>query len=182
MGRIRNLATDHIVSKSLVCEHSICTDCPIKLFKREDEKVIYGIGNICTNTVFVLPPYDIRTNIKYETLLNKLIEVYKEITNKNILEEHYVTRIIKCLDKSNYEMYDKAATKCINHFITELNFIKPTKLIFFGDSLNHAYNNLFSKININVEIFDVYSPAVFFYDNVELHNKFVKQLTKAIYD
>lgn len=182
MGRTRNLSTDHIITKKYISEYSICSNCPIKLYKQKEDKVIYGIGNICSNTIFVLDPYDVRKNIKYETLLQKLCEEYNKITSTNLLDDYYVTRIIKCLDKSNYEMYNEASKSCINHFITELNFIKPLKLIFFGDSFDYAYNNLFSKLNISCDIYTVYSPAIFFYDNIDLHNKFVEQLTKAIYD
>jgi len=152
----------------------------MKLYKTNKDKVIYGIGNIYANTICVLSPYDVRANVSYETILNKLKEEYNKIIGLELLDNYYVTRIIKCLNKSTYDLYNQSADCCINHFIAELNLIKPRKLIFFGDSYIYAFNKLFSKYNVNYKIINVISPAVFYYNNIKLQNKFVEQLTNAI--
>lgn len=171
---------EHYTTKLYINKVYICDNCPLKLYAKKDDKIILGTGNITTNTIIVLPSYDIKAGIEYPTMLKIVQDTYKDIKGIELLEECYVTRSIKCLNKTDFNLEKEAIKNCICNLYYELIRIKPTKLIIFDKQLYDfgLYNYNRGKYNVKTVI----SPAVIYYDNQNLKDVFVRQFKEAIYD
>lgn len=157
-----------------------CTNCPLKLYANENDTVIFGVGNIMSDTMMVLPAYDTKANIDYYTILNIIQDIYKQLKGTNILEECYITRSIKCFNKTDFNLEKDAIKSCIDNLIYECYRIKPNKIIIFDKNLYDfgLYNNIRGIFNVKTVI----SPGVMYYDNQNLKDIFMKQLNEAIND
>lgn len=81
----------NIISKLPVKECHYCLGCPARLYT-PNEFVVYGKGNVCSPIMFVI--YD---SYKHKQDNIKLLkDVYQELFQKDIFEEHYVTTAVKC--------------------------------------------------------------------------------------
>ena len=147
------LSVEHYSSQLFINKIDICSNCPLKLYSKENDTIVFGTGNRITNTMIILPSYDIKADINYNTILKIVQDTYKDITNKELLEDCYVTRAIKCVNKTDFNL-DK-------------------QLYDFG-----LYNYNRGKYIVKTVI----SPAVIYYDNQNLKDIFVRQFKEAIYD
>lgn len=173
-------AVEHYSSKLYISSLNICSECPLKIYANDKDTIIFGTGNINSNTIMILPSYDVKANINYNTILKIVQDSYKNIKGTNLLEDCYVTRSIKCLDKTDFNLEDSAINYCLNNLIYEIFRINPNKIIIFDKRLYDLglYEFCIGKYNIKTVI----SPAVMYYNNQKLHNIFIKQLTEAIND
>lgn len=180
--RKKEIAIKHLETNLYIQKFNNCKDCPCRIYAKEDEKIMLGVGNICTDIIFVLPTYDINAKIGYKTLLTLLQNVYKDITTLELLENTYVTRVIKCYKVTDFNLHDKALTCCINHLVYELCKLKPKKVVFIGDQFYHLadYLSNITKIDIN-NFYKTYNIGVLYYDN-EYKDKFIEQLKEILYD
>lgn len=174
------LSIEHITSMIHIKTAKCCSNCPIKLYADDNDTIIFGTGNLITNTIIILPSYDVKAGIDYPTILKILQDKYKEVKGTELLEECYVTRSIKCLNKTDFNLEKDAIKSCINHLYYEIGRIRPSKIIIFDKQLYDfgLYNCNISRFNIKTVI----SPAVMYYDNENLKNIFMKQLKEAIND
>ena len=172
------LAVEHIISKLNIQKAKCCQYCPLRLYANKDDKIIFGVGNIITDTIMVLPSYDTKTKIGYNTILKIVEDSYKDITGKELLEEIYVTRTVKCFKRTDFNLEKEAIKSCFSNLFYEINRITPKKIIIFDKEL---YNfNLYSYVRGKYDVRTVVSPGVMYYDNQNLKNIFIKQFKKAI--
>ena len=166
------LSVEHYSSQLFINKIDICSNCPLKLYSKENDTIVFGTGNRITNTMIILPSYDIKADINYNTILKIVRDTYKDITNKELLEDCYVTRAIKCVNKTDFNLEKEAIKNCICNLYYEFSRIKPNKLII------GLYNYNRGKYIVKTVI----SPAVIYYDNQNLKDIFVRQFKEAIYD
>lgn len=174
------LAVEHYSTMLYIHKADICANCPLKLYAEQEDKIILGTGNIMTDTIMILPSYDVKAGIGYPTMLKIIQDIYKEIKGKDILEECYITRSIKCLNKTDFNLEKDAIKSCITNLFYEVGRITPRKLIIFDKQLYDfgLYNCNRGKFVVKTVI----SPGVMYYDNQNLKDIFMKQLNEALND
>lgn len=174
-----NLAVAHIISKIRIQKAKCCKDCPLKLYVPSyDDTIIFGVGNILTDTIIILPSYDVKAKIGYITILKIVQDIYKDITGKELLEDMYVTRAIKCLNKTDFNLEKKAIKSCFSNLFYEIGRITPSKLIVFD---KHCYDILFNYNNNGfIKIIPVISPGVMYYNNDALKERFINEFKQAL--
>ncbi len=173
------LAAEHIVSNKKIKAAKCCQYCPLKLYvSSDDDTIIFGIGNIITDTIMILPSYDVKAGIGYITMLKIVQDAYKDITGNELLENVYVTRAIKCLNKTDFNLEKEAIKSCFSNLFYEIGRISPSKLIVF-DRL--CYDVLFNyNSNGLIKIISVISPGVMYYDNNALKDRFINEFKQAL--
>lgn len=172
------LAVEHIVSNAKISTAKCCRYCPLRLYANEDDKIIFGVGNIITNTIMILPSYDTQAKIGYNTILKIVEDAYKNITGKELLEEVYVTRVVKCFKRTDFNLKKEAIKSCFSNLFYEIGRITPSKIIIF-DKL--CYNTLFNYNNNNfVQIKSIINPGVMYYDNDALKKVFIDEFKRAL--
>lgn len=173
-----DLAVEHIVSKTKIKTAKCCQSCPLKLYASDDDTIIFGTGNIITDTIMILPSYDVKAKIGYITMLQIVQDAHKDITGKELLEEMYVTRAVKCLNKTDFNLENEAIKSCLSNLFYEIGRITPKKLIIFDKQLYDfgLYRCNEGKFTVKTVI----SPGVMYYDNNALKNVFIKQLKEAL--
>lgn len=174
------LSIEHYSSQLFINKIDICSNCPLKLYSKENDTIVFGTGNRITDTMIILPSYDIKADVNYNNILKIVRDTYKDITGKELLENCYVARTIKCINKTDFNLEKEAIKNCICNLYYELSRIKPIKLIIFDKQLYDfgLYNYNRGKYNVKTVI----SPAVIYYDNQNLKDVFVRQFKEAIYD
>lgn len=148
-----------------------CKGCPLSIYANENDKVMLGCGNIHARTMLVLTPYNVNASIDYLTCLKVLIDLYRNETGRELLDDSYVTRGIKCLNKSPYNLYEQAVSHCYTYFRYECNKLKPRKIISFN-------TNIYNIKGYNVVT--ITHPGVMFYNNEELKKKFKLEFIKEM--
>lgn len=173
------LAAEHIVSNKKIKAAKCCQYCPLKLYvSSDDDTIIFGIGNIITDTIMILPSYDVKAGIGYITMLKIVQDAYKDITGNELLENAYITRAIKCLNKTDFNLEKEAIKSCFSNLFYEIGRISPSKLIVF-DRL--CYEVLFNYNNNGlIRIVPVISPGVMYYDNNALKDRFINEFKQAL--
>lgn len=174
------LAVEHYSTMLYIHKANVCANCPLKLYAEKDDKIILGTGNIMTNTIMILPSYDVKAGIGYPTMLKIIQDAYKDIKGMELLEECYVTRSIKCLNKTDFNLEKDAINSCITNLFYEVSRITPKKVIIFDKQLYDfgLYNCNRGKFVVKTCI----SPGVMYYDNQKLKDIFMKQLNEALND
>lgn len=174
----KELVVEHIVSNAKISTAKCCQHCPFRLYTNKDDKIIFGVGNIITNTIMILPSYDTKAKIGYNTILKIVKDAYKNITGKELLEEIYVTRAVKCFKRTDFNLEKEAIKSCFSNLFYEIGRITPLKIIVF-DKL--CYNALFDYNNNGlVQIKSVISPGVMYYDNDALKKVFIDEFKRAL--
>lgn len=175
MATKKELAVEHYTTNLNINSINVCSKCPLRIYADKDDKIILGVGNIITDTILVLPSYDVKAKIGYTTMLKILQDVYKDIKGIELLEDCYVTRSIKCLNKTDFNLEVIAIKSCITNLLYEIGRIAPRKIIIFDRILHDfTYNNITIKT--------VISPGVMYYDNDNLKEIFMEQLKEALND
>lgn len=168
MDKLEYLSTNLYINE-------VCVECPLKLYNKKDSKVTYGIGNIYANTILILPPYNINSDNNPLTIINDL---YTKNTSKNILEEYYITRFIKCYNNTNFNLYNTAAHICHQFLLHEIIRIKPKRLIVFDKTYNYLVEEFCDKFKIdNIQLMN---PNVMRYDDHVLKDAFIKQFNEYV--
>lgn len=182
MGRRinKNNNTDYLTSAISIKISTICKNCPLRLYAEDEQVITLGIGNIITDTIIILPPYDFNGKILHKDLLDIIKNIYKDITGKELLEDFYVTRSIKCFKDTEFDLYSSAIKSCITNVYYEISRIKPKKVIVFDKILYDA--NLYNIFNGKFILKTVISPGVMYYDNQHLKDLFIKQFKEALYE
>lgn len=171
----KELAVKHYTTNLYINSIHLCAKCPLRIYADKDDKIILGVGNIVTDTILVLPSYDVKAKIGYTTMLKILQDAYKDIKGIELLEDCYVTRSIKCLNKTDFNLEIIAIKSCITNLLYEIGRIAPRKIIIFDRILHDfTYNNITIKT--------VISPGVMYYDNDNLKEIFMEQLKEALND
>lgn len=172
------IAIEHYSTQLFIRKADVCSQCPLKLYANEDDKIILGTGNIITNTIMVLPSYDVKAGIGYTTMLKITQDTYKDIVGRELLEDVYVTRSIKCLNKTDFNLDKDAIKSCITNLFYEISRITPHKVIIFDKQLYNfgLYRCVIGKFVVKTCI----SPGVMYYDNQNLKDIFIKQFKEAI--
>lgn len=167
---------EHYETTLCISRIRLCANCPLKLYAKKNENIVLGIGNVVTDTIMILPSYDVKAKIGYRTMLNVIQDVYRELTSRDVLEDYYITRSIKCLNKTDFNLEKDAIKYCISNLFWEIGRIAPSKLIIFDKQL-YDFN-----YNSQISIKTVMSPGVMYYDNQKLKDVFIKQFNAAIND
>lgn len=171
---------EHIKTNIFISTCAVCSKCPCRIYANKDDKIILGVGNIYTDTVMILPSYDIKADIGYPTILKIMQDVYKNIVGKELLEDCYVTRTIKCFNKTDFNLEKDAIKSCFSNLLHEVSRIKPKKVIVLDKQIYDfgLYNCNKGKFTVKTVI----SPGVMYYNNQKLKDIFIEQLTEAIND
>ena len=172
------LAVEHIISNVKISTAKCCQYCPLRLYANKDDKIIFGVGNIITNTIMVLPSYDTKAKIGYNTILKIVEDVYKDIIGKELLEEVYATRAVKCFKRTDFNLEKEAIKSCFSNLFYEISHITPKKIIIFDKELYDF--GLYHCVRDKYDIRTVISPGVMYYDNQNLKDIFIKQFKEAI--
>lgn len=177
-GKRKKDIIKHSKTMFVISQFADCSDCPLKIYAKPNETITYGVGNINSNVMIVLPTYDINADKDYNTILKILIDTYKEHTGKNLLEDAYITRIVKCYKNSPYNLIESAIDNCIIHVSYEILKFKGKYVIYTGNTFE-AINDY--HIANKIDIYDkfqltMYSPAVMYYNNNTNKENFIKQL------
>lgn len=177
------IAIKHLNSNLNIKSIQCCNDCSLKIYAKENETITYGVGNIFGNIVFVLPNYDVNAKIGYNTLLNLLQTQYKELTSKEIFEDYYVTRVVKCYNKTDFDLESQSVKHCYTNLVYEISRIKPNKVIFLTKDYEYLidYMKILFNNNSNIKFYQTYNIGVLYYES-EYKDKFVEQLKEIIYD
>lgn len=175
----KEVAIEHYNTQLYIRKIKLCSNCPLKLYANENDKIILGTGTIITNIIMILPSYDVNANIGYITMLKIVQDVYKDIIGKELLEDVYVTRSIKCFNKTDFNLEKDAIKSCITNLIYEIGRITPTKIIIFD---KHLYNFNLYQNKLKYVVKTVLSPGVMYYDNQNLKDIFIKQFKEAIFE
>lgn len=179
-GKVKEeeLAVEHIVSNAKISTAKCCQYCPLRLYTNKDDKIIFGVGNIITDTIMILPSYDTQAKIGYNTILKIVEDAYRDIVGKELLEEVYITRAVKCFKRTEFNLEKEAIKSCFSNLFYEIGRITPSKIIIF-DKL--CYNTLFNYNNNGlVQIKSVISPGVMYYDNDALKKVFIDEFKRAL--
>lgn len=156
----------NIISKLPVKECHYCLGCPARLYT-PNEFIIYGKGNVCSPIMFVI--YD---SYKHKQDNIKLLkDVYQELFQKDIFEEHYVTTAVKC--ECQNEILMQSFINCRNLLCDEITSIMPNKIIVVGNI----------RINFGDKYKIYYIPNIYslLYGEKNIA-KFKERLLEAIYD
>lgn len=172
------LAVEHYSTQLFIHKSDVCFRCPLKLYANENDKIIFGTGNIVTDTIIVLPSYDIKAGVGYTTMLKIIQDAYKDIVGRELLEDTYVTRSIKCLNKTDFNLDKDAIKSCITNLFYEVSRIAPRKVIIFDKQLYDF--GLYRYIRGKLVVKTCISPEVMYYDNQNLKDIFIKQFKEAI--
>lgn len=172
------LSAEHYKTTLCINKVRICSNCPLKLYSKKNDNIVLCIGNIVTDTMLVLPSYDTNAKIGYNTILNITQNVYKDIKGTELLEDCYVTRSIKCVNKTDFNLEKDAIKSCFTNLLYEISRITPRKIIIFDKLLaDFDLDNYFGN---KIVIKTVISPGVMYYDNQHLKDVFVQQLTESL--
>lgn len=171
--KVKKINVEHIYSNSKIQNAKCCAECPLRIYANEDSVIVFGAGNISSNIMMILPSYDVEAKVGYDTMLTLLANAYKEITERNIFEDCYITRYIKCLNKTDFYFENVALYNCSSNLFYEIGRIVPKKIISFDRKCSHI-------INKYTKVIEVISPGVMWYDNEELKTKFKHQLFEAL--
>ena len=172
------LIVEHYSTTLCINKIRLCSDCPLKLYAKKNDNIILGTGNIVTDTMLVLPSYDTNAKIGYNTILNITQNAYKDIKGTELLEDCYVTRSIKCVNKTDFNLEKDAIKSCFTNLLYEISRITPRKIIIFDKLLaDFDLDNYFGN---KIVIKTVISPGVMYYDNQHLKDVFIKQLTETL--
>ena len=173
---IKHINTNINIKHSLVCRL-----CPFKIYAEPNDTVEFGVGNMFSNFIFVIPSYNTKTN-KEITSLNAISKIYRDITGKNILEEIYVTRYVKCYKNTQHALINHAANSCVKYLTYEVTKLSAKNIIFFGDTYRYYENNndLIQFDLYNKNIFNVYSPNIIMFDNDVAKDKLYETLTHIL--
>lgn len=170
---------EHRKTQLVIKQCNTCKNCPLKIYAKENEKITYGVGNIHSNVIIVLPTYDANADKDYNTILKLLLDTYKEHTGRDLLEDAYITRLVKCYKNTPYNLMDVAVPYCGYHLSYELLKINAKNIIFTGDILKRFIDGFCLENTIRVfwkNTYTIYSPAVMYYNNETIKNTFIKQL------
>lgn len=172
----------HINSGWKIKDSSICSKCPLKLYSKQ-ECVTLGVGNMSSNYMFVLPAYNVNADVKYDTILKLLRETYNEIIGCDMLEQVYVTRMVKCHEYTPYSMFEPAYNSCKSYLRHELINLKCNRIVLFGECHDLLIDDVKQSMYPYLRgkyIYKVYNPAVLYYDNEDNIKAFKEQLARAI--
>lgn len=161
-----NNFSGNIISKLPVKECHYCFGCPARLYT-PNKFIVYGKGNVCSPIMFVI--YD---SYKHKQDNIKLLkDVYQELFQKDIFEEHYVTTAVKC--ECQNEILMQSFINCRNLLCDEIISIIPNKIIVVGNI----------RINLRDKYKIYYIPNIYslLYGERNI-TKFKERLLEAIYD
>lgn len=173
---------DHIHTTKKINDSIICKSCPYKIYSNKTDTVTMGIGNIFSNFIFVVPTYDSKSKVGNETTLTKLISIYHEITGKELLEQIYVTRLVKCYKTVDHNLYNQSVTPCSNYLMYEFGRLQGKHVIMFGTTYSDYISNC-DVVGLNIPnkiIHKCYSPDVLFYDNDTIKQRFIDTLSNIL--
>lgn len=177
MGKNKNITIPHIETKIKIKDTNYCGKCPYRIYAKDGECVTLGVGTIYSNFIFVLPTYDTKAKIGYDTLLTLLFDAYKLITGQNMYEEVYVTRLVKCDNNTGHSIYYSAIGPCSQYLRYEVEKINAKHIIFCGSAYTDYINSsdVVGTVILNKAVYDVFSPAVMLYDGKN-KDKFINDL------
>lgn len=175
--RRQRIKEEYIISKQTTNNALYCRNCPCRIYNNFGV-IRYGKGNLYADNLIILPPYqteDLVTRPVEEELINEILSL------ANIpIEDCYFTRAIKCYTKIKGIRYN-AAYHCFNTIAKEILFIKPKRIICFGNEVRVYYNWFREKLNYTGKIIILPTFMIKFYDEVS-YNNIVKDLIKEYND
>jgi len=178
----QNLYIEHMVTKIMIKTNAACKDCPYRIYAKDDEVVTLGVGNINSDFIFILPTYDIKAKIGYDTVLSMLALWYEQTYGKNIFDDIYITRLVKCSKNTGHDLYQSCIQPCSTFLAYELNKLGARTVVFFGS----AYDDYIARADTvghvipKKNIFKSYSPSVLYYKKPDIIKKFYNNINSIL--
>lgn len=163
----------HLISNRGIKHDPHCYGCAFKIFEKPNTPITFGIGNIISDTMIIVNPYDYTKPINKIKILNILYDTYLKITGKDIFEECYITRFVKCNVKGITFNQENSAP-CMTHLIKEYNMTNVKKIIYIN-----SVCELFTDCCKNIKTIKISNPLYKTSDNID---DFIEEFRKAIYD
>lgn len=148
-----------------------CSNCPGKLFYKSNDQILFGLGNLNTNTIFIIREYNM-------DIINIICKLYNDITNKNFIYEYYITSFIKCNNTVQNNIFNGCVKNCNIYINYEINKLNPSNIVILNSNKD-IINNIRYNFN-NKKISYTINPSVYF-TNKELYEIFKRQFIKIIY-
>lgn len=177
----KHIEFPHMNTNIEIVESKVCNGCPFKVYSNKGDKVVLGTGNINGSHIFILPTYDYKASQGYQTLLSLLVKFFDEHMGRDLFEDVYVTRMVKCNHRSEHELYNDAVRPCMEFLDYEVRKLPARNVVFFGQAFND-YERHNDTVGRNIpfkNIFKAFSPAVLFYDNPKVIADFTEQINKV---
>lgn len=176
------MAYEHIKTNIDIKCSKTCQNCPYRMYAKDNDKVTFGTGSIFSNVIFVLPTYDVKSKIGYDSIISLLADAYKVEMGNSMFDEVYITRLVKCSNFSHHDLYQSAISPCSEFLIYELTRLHAKHVVFFGSAYDDyiANNDTVGMYIPNKIIHKAYSPAVLYYDNPVTRNNLFNQIKSVI--
>lgn len=147
-----------------VNNNNICINCPSRIFHL-DEIINFGIGNINSGKLFILPTFN---NIN--KIINVLSKEYTEITGLDLLENVYITALVKCIPDKDYNTYKQSIQYCNKFLKHEINRVKFRSIIYLYTDIRYYIDDcIYPQIQIILN-----------YNNTRQYNNFRTLFANAI--
>lgn len=136
----------------LIQKSDRCRECIGKLFNKNNY-IYLGKGKYTSNTMFVIPPYNID---KISPVERELSQLYKELFDRDIYEHSYITQSIKCPIK-DVDKIQQAYYKCNYFLYDEIYIINPSVVFVIGKQYEYIANQ-FKSIFTNILFINTPNP------------------------
>lgn len=123
-----------------------CNKCKSRMFCENPYRINLGYGNVNSNTIVIFDTFVNEKNYNFNKLLRAFEDKYKEILNRNALEDLYITKLVKCNNITSYDFYNPSIVYCKNYLLfLELNKYNFKNIVFVGETFNDLFDKLSEK-------------------------------------
>lgn len=156
-----------------------CTNCPYRLYQKQNDIVKQGQGNYFGKAIFIV---DDEESVKI------LKQVYEYLTGRDIFEDYYVTTLYKCKYNRDVKRPGIVGMNCIKNVIEEINKIQTGVVYAIGTNVitivSNYLNNKNHVLDINYRykmyyLFN-YNPKWCKKGNIVLRDTFINEFSKII--
>lgn len=172
---------------------TVCKDCPLRLFSRDDKVCIKGYGNVLSQRIIVLPYIDKKAykygKLSSSDIVAKLLDVVDFPTGRFIQDNYYVTSLIKCKETYKIEVTNYIISRCVQYLHKEIVDMDIRHIVLIGNAVTSI---LGSSIEYNIDkihvingraYFSMYNPYIVKYNAnktanvVECYNKYLHAIS-----
>lgn len=163
----------------LISKCSNCTNCPYRLYQKQNNIVKQGQGNYFGRAIFIV---DDDESVKI------LKEVYEHLTSRDIFEDYYVTTLYKCKYNKDIKRPGIVGMTCIKNVIEEINKLNIGVVFGIGNNVITILSNYLNNknhvldINFNCKMYYLfnYNPKWCKKSNIVLRDTFINEFAKLI--
>lgn len=151
----------------------ICEHCAYRIIN-EKYHCVKSIGNRFSDKIIVLPYIEAGAkNIIGSKAFQAISNLYKDLFDRDILDDYYITCLTKCPANLKYPFQRNIIDTCYAYIYQEFIKYSFNKCIFVGNAASYLAN-IFPRKEIvlyvrpvNIKVFAIYNPYVIRYDNMK---------------